>query len=139
MKEKVMKLRIGAERFTTNDKEVCEELDLKFQEVFISEQGEVPKIREKISNQTPLEEFVITSGEVSKHLLDLDVTKGIGPYGISSWILKVGAVYIKSLETGELPKIWKTASVVPIFKKGDKQEALTYRPVSLTCIPCKMM
>ncbi len=148
MKEQVMKLRMGAGRFTTNDKEVCEELNKKFQEVFTSEQGEVPDIREVTPTQTPLEEFEITSGEVRKHLLDLDVTKAIGPNGISPWILKEGAdalclplsiVYNKSLVTGELPKIWETANVVRIYKKGDRQEALNYRPVSLTCIPCKMM
>ncbi len=58
-----MKLRIGADRFTTNDKEVCEELIMTFQEVFTLEQGEVPEIREGIINQAPLEEFEITSGD----------------------------------------------------------------------------
>ncbi len=87
-------------------------------------------------------------GEVRKCLLELDVTKATGPDGISPWVLKEGArelclplsiVYNKSLATGELPDIWKAAKVVPIYKKGDRQEALNYRPVSLTCIPCKLM
>ncbi len=43
-------------------------------------------------------------------------------------------VYNKSLVTGELPEIWKVANVVRIYKKGDRQEALNYMPVSLTCI-----
>lgn len=66
---------------------------------------------------------------------------------ISPWILKEDAealclplsmVYNKSLVTGELPRIWMTANVVSIYK-GDRQVALNYRPVSLTCIPCKVM
>lgn len=36
VKKQVMKLRIGADIFTTNEKEVCEELNKKFQD-FTSE------------------------------------------------------------------------------------------------------
>ncbi|XP_069162486.1 probable protein phosphatase DDB_G0282105 [Procambarus clarkii] len=134
VKEPVRKLSIGADELTTNDK-VCEELNKKFQ-VLTVEQGEVPEIGEGRSNQTPQDEFVITREEVKKHLLELKVTKAIGPDGMSPWILKEGAedlcqplavVYNTSLVTGELPKTWKTADVVPIFKKGDRQEALSYR------------
>ncbi|XP_069162227.1 DNA ligase 1-like [Procambarus clarkii] len=73
-----MKLRIGADGVTTNDKEVCKELNKKFQEVFTIEQGEVPEIKEGIVNQEPLEEFEITSGDVRKLLLEVDVSKVIG-------------------------------------------------------------
>lgn len=89
---------------------------------------------------------MITCGEVRKHLLDLDVTRNIGPNGISPWIRKEGAktlwlphfmVYNKSLVTGELLKIWKTTIEVPIFKKGDRLETLNYRPLSCSgiCTP----
>ena len=33
---------------------------------------------------------------------------------------------------------WKTANVKPIFKKGYITESKNYRPVSLTCICCKV-
>ena len=48
-------------------------------------------------------------------------------------------VFRKSLDSGTLPEDWKTARVTPIFKKGQKTKAGNYRPVSLTCIPCKVM
>ncbi|XP_069164212.1 uncharacterized protein [Procambarus clarkii] len=142
-----MKLSIRADRFIANDKEVCEELYTKFQEIFTLEQEEVPEIRERIVDQEPLEEFEITSGNVRKLLLELDMTEAIGLDGISSWILKEGAValglplsivYNKSLLTRQLPKIWKTAIEVPIFMKGVRQRALNYWPVFLTCISCKL-
>jgi hypothetical protein len=39
----------------------------------------------------------------------------------------------------KLPKIWKVANIVALFKKGDKSEAGNYRPVSLISVVCKFM
>ncbi|XP_069180048.1 uncharacterized protein [Procambarus clarkii] len=52
--------------------------------------------------------------------------------------LPLSVVYSTSLETGDLPEIWKTANVVPIYKKGRQGRPVNYRLVSLTCIPCKV-
>ena len=51
----------------------------------------------------------------------------------------IKAIFEKSLETGQLPKDWTTARVCPLFKKGDKCDPANYRPISLTCILCKVM
>jgi hypothetical protein len=48
-------------------------------------------------------------------------------------------VFRKSLETGAVPDLWKLSNVTPLFKKGCKQKAANYRPVSLTCILSKVM
>ena len=45
---------------------------------------------------------------------------------------------LKSLDTGELPRDWSLANVAPIFKKDNRVRAENYRPVSLTCITCKL-
>ena len=37
------------------------------------------------------------------------------------------------------PTDWKTANVVPIFKKGDRSRPTNYRPVSLTSVVSKML
>ena len=43
-----------------------------------------------------------------------------------------------SLNTGNVPNDWKIANVVPIYKKGERSNPSNYRPVSLTCIICKL-
>ena len=40
--------------------------------------------------------------------------------------------------TGSLPKEWKLANVVPIHKKGGKDDIKNYRPISLTCLVMKL-
>ena len=42
-------------------------------------------------------------------------------------------------EFGQLPKDWTSARVSPLFKKGDKSDQSNYRPISLSCILCKVM
>ena len=44
-----------------------------------------------------------------------------------------------SLETGVVPQDWRDADVCPLFKKGKRDKAENYRPVSLTSIVGKLL
>ena len=48
-------------------------------------------------------------------------------------------IFQLSLNTRVVPADWKTANVVPIFKKGDRSKPANYRPVSLTSVVSKML
>ena len=43
------------------------------------------------------------------------------------------------LDTGEIAKERLLANIRPLFKKGGKALACNYHPVSLTCVPCKLL
>ena len=47
-------------------------------------------------------------------------------------------IFQKSLLLGTIPSDWKHANVCPVFKNGDKHDPKNYRPISLTCICCKL-
>ena len=89
----------------------------------------------------------ITEFGVFKLLDKIDVSKDSGPDCIPGRILQDLArelapalhyTFDQSLYSGDLPADWTLANVAPIFKKGSKLQAVNYRPVSLTCITCKL-
>ena len=52
-------------------------------------------------------------------------------------ILKL--IFQRSIDTGKTPDIWKEVNVSPIYKKVEKSDPSNYRPVSLTCVLCKIL
>lgn len=90
----------------------------------------------------------VTEQGVHKLLKHIKPHKATGPDKIQGRFLKEMALEItpaitylfnKSLELGRVPKDWLDAHIVPVFKKGDKNTPSNYRPVSLTCILCKIL
>jgi len=47
-------------------------------------------------------------------------------------------IFNSSLHQGKLPSDWKTATVVPVYKKDSCIDPYNYRPISLICICCKV-
>ena len=48
-------------------------------------------------------------------------------------------LFQQSIDSGDIPKEWTLANISPLFKKGDRSLACNYLPVSLTCVPCKLL
>ena len=85
---------------------------------------------------------------VLKLLDNLKVHKAPRPDGLSARVLKersseiapvLSLIYNESLAWGTVQDEWRQANVAPVFKKGEKYDAANYRPVSLTCICCKIL
>jgi len=48
-------------------------------------------------------------------------------------------IYQQSWLIEEVPHDWRITNVTPIYKKGRKEDPRSYRPVSLTSVPGKIM
>ena len=90
----------------------------------------------------------VTEDEVLQVLLRLDHSKAPGPDGLPTRILKECAKELSpsicqlfniSLATGTLPLEWKESNVVPVHKKGKKEDVTNYRPISLLCVISKVL
>ena len=91
--------------------------------------------------------MTISTTGILKLLNELNIYKACGPDGISARILKetsdviapiLRVIFQLSLDTGNVPDNWKIANVVPVYKKGDRAKPSNYRPISPTCITCKL-
>ena len=85
---------------------------------------------------------------VEKLLSDIKPHKANGPDNIPNLVLKncatalapgITLIFQKSIDSGTLPKDWTDANVAPVFKKGDRNLAENYRPVSLTSVLSKTL
>jgi hypothetical protein len=95
-----------------------------------------------------LEFIEATEQEVHDLLKCIDTSKATGPDGISPKLLyEAGATIVSSLtklinlslSTCKVPKHWKLANVIPLFKKGEKNDCNNYRPVSLLSCVSKIL
>ncbi|PKU48355.1 rna-directed dna polymerase from mobile element jockey- hypothetical protein [Limosa lapponica baueri] len=76
---------------------------------------------------------LIGEDQVRDHLGKLDTYSYMGPDGVHPQVLKSHGEQERCLRD------WRKANVIPIFKKGKKEDPENYRPVSLTSLPVKVM
>ena len=104
--------------------------------------GNVPELDPRYEGDQ-LTDFEFSVEDVREQLLKLKPEKSPGTDSIHPHVLRACAdelalplyiIYRKSLDKGELPRDWKRARVVPIYKKGANKSPGNYRPVSLRVV-----
>lgn len=133
----------------TSNKEKAEILNNFFGSVFTQENiTTLPTLTLDELITFPMPDTVITAEKVRDKFKSLNPNKSHGLDGIHPRVLIEAAeelaepyadLYRKSLSSGEQPHIWKRANVTAIHKKCSKRVAAHYRPISVTCVPCKCL
>ena len=121
--------------------EKAEEFNGQFMDVF----NEVPFL----DRSAPfIYEIVDSKDGVTKLLKGLTPSKALGSGELHPRVLKelatvLGPVFAhlfqQSVDTDETPREWSLANICSLFKKSDRSLACNYRPVSLTCVYCKLL
>lgn len=93
--------------------------------------------------QASISTIEVTVSKIEEAIEDLkkDSCPGIDdmpPIFLKRCATSIGPVLARIMSKS-MPREWKQAIVIPIYKKGDKHNPLNYRPVSLTSCVCKVM
>ena len=134
-------------KISTTPQDKANALNEQFRSVFNSQQ-QPPDNLLGPSTHPIAPDINITTQGITKLLQKLKPHKAAGPDDIPSRVLKELApaiapilqiIFQTSYTLGETPHDWKQANVVPAYKKGATHDPANYRPISLTCICCKIM
>jgi hypothetical protein len=96
----------------------------------------------------PLSSIHVEVEKVKEKIDCLNPNKSCGPDGLRARTLRelsaelsepITIIFNKCLNEGVVPDDWKLSNVTGIFKKGDKTDPGNYRPISLTCIICRIL
>ena len=131
-----------------SESEKAAEFNGQFTDVFTkSEYNQVPL--PLLDRSAPfMEDIVVTEEGVTKLLKGLNPSKALWHDELHHRVLKelatelgpiLAHLFQQSIDSGEIPMEWTLANISPLLKKGDRSLACNYRPVSLTCVPCRLL
>ena len=129
-----------------SETEQAEEFNGQFTDVFSKTSENEVRLLEK--STPPMSDIHISNEGVIKMMKGLNPSKALGPDKLHPRVLKeiateLGPVFAhlfqQSLDNVEIPKEWSLVNICRLYKKGDRALPSNYRPVSLTCVPCKML
>ena len=125
----------------------AETLNTQFSSVFTKEHFDDFPADKGPSPHSTVPDLTLSTEGICNLLAQLDVHKAVGPDFITARILKetrhaiaplLYTIFSSSLLTGVVPRDWRSANVIPIYKNGNHQDPVNYRPISLTSIVSKL-
>lgn len=119
----------------------------QFASVFQNEPlAQLPILDPRLRIEDTIPDIVFTKEQVRQAIKEMKESSSPGPDEVPVVVLQkcdlcdsLATIMQTSFDSGILPEYWTTATVIPIFKKGNKLEPSNYRPISLTCVGCKAM
>ena len=135
----------NGDKYTT-DTDKAEVFTREFEKVFTIDNGKCPCSEDCGVNCNDVMNF--SAENVCKYLKNVNSSSAAGPDGLpgifwhslhGSLSFPMSMLFKASYDSAMLPAMWKESFITPIHKKGDISSVLNYRPVALTCVPCRVM
>ena len=108
-----------------------------------------PSVDSQVNNKTYINRVTpcimnisISHASVPESIDKMKANKACGPDNVSprkDLIPSLLSQFSMSAERNSVPTSWKTANVSALFKKDDETDKQNYRPISLLCVPGKLM
>jgi len=110
--------------------------------------GKIPACHPTVLKRTVLETVIFTEAKVISAIKRLKANLSCGPDNLPPILFKrlkysiarpLSLLFSQLLSVGAVPEDWKKAIIMPVFKKAPAGDVKNYRPISLTCVACKVM
>jgi hypothetical protein len=135
-------------RIVSDDLEKSELFSKSFSSIYTVESDTPYNKLPDVMPHNTMPRITVTDEMVADKLTHLKLDKSPGPdmlhprvlYEISHIIVPyLRHVFNNSLNQAIVPDDWKHSTITALHKKGKKDNVENYRPISLTCITCKIM
>jgi hypothetical protein len=144
---------VGALRNSDNDVVIDDGqranlLNSYFSSVCTIDDGNMPPVSRVVQESVSLDTVDFSPAKVLAAIKKLKPNKSGGPDGFPPLLFKqlapalatpLSLIFESLMSVGCIPSEWAHAFVTPIYKGGNASDISNYRPVSLTCIACKLM
>src|ERR1700733_5913516 len=139
---------------TTDKETIAHNLNIYFTEIAQKLRVNIPPSRIEFTaylKPAELTSFVMYStfpAEILSLSSSINLSRSIGPDHLDPTIIKDNLINIinpltdilnSSLETGIIPDKLKLATVIPIFKQGNREDIENYRPILISPFLSKLM
>ena len=130
------------------DSKKADLLNSFFTSIFSVDNGIRPPMVGNPNSINASEGFCCSPRLVEKAILNMKNSKSAGEDKLPISVFKnlcrplaipLSIIFNISMSTSLLPKEWKSATIIPVFKKGSSSDPSNYRPISLTSTSCKIL
>jgi len=116
--------------------------------VYSCDDGNVPAMSSRVEKGTFLDSEQFNVAAVTAAIKKLKSNLSSGPDNFPPLLCKTLGVHIAKplsmmftsfFSVHQIPEVWSKSIVTPVFKTGSPCDPANYRPISLTCVACKLM
>ena len=132
----------------TSDIDRANLLNDYFTSMCTDDDGNKPPFERIVPDDSNLESVEFTPEIVHAAIKKLKLAGASGPDGFPPRLFKqlasslaepLSLMFTSFMSVGKVPQQWTHAIVTPVYKNGSASTAANYRPISLTCVACKLM